>query len=151
VSTPAGPHEAILAALVAMMRGIDHVHSSGLLIDRSGVRLERALHPVLTTIGERGPLRTTELATALALSSSTVSRHVARLEALGLVDRAGDPHDARATRIELSATGRDAHRALRQAWESIMTERLAVAGLDHPEAFASDLGRIGAALESAPR
>jgi DNA-binding MarR family transcriptional regulator len=138
----------IFPALMAMARGLDRVHSSGLLAERSGVNLERGLHPVLATIGDRGPLRTTELAAALALKPSTISRHVARLEALGLVDRIPDLADARASTITLSEQGMATFQAVRSALDTIISERLSEAGLARPEAFVSDLERVGAALES---
>ena len=73
----------LLDAMLALVRGIDRVHSSGTLSDRSGVTLERGLHPVVMTIAKLEPVRTTDLAAALALNNSTVSRHIARLEQLG--------------------------------------------------------------------
>jgi DNA-binding MarR family transcriptional regulator len=141
-----GTHQPF-TALMALARGIDHAHSSGVLLHRSGVRLDRGLHPVLATIGERGPLRTTELATALALKASTVSRHVARLEAMGLAEREADARDARASWIGLTPSGSEMLEALRTAWEQIITDRLRAAGFERPEAFVADLRRFGTALE----
>ena len=88
--------------MLALVRGIDRVHSSGALSDRSGVTLERGLHPVVMTIAKLEPVRTTDLAAALALKTSTISRHLARLEQLGLVQRTADPADARASLLTLS-------------------------------------------------
>jgi DNA-binding MarR family transcriptional regulator len=133
-----------------MARGIDHVHSTGLLAARSGVRVDRGLHPVLAVLSLEGPLRTTELASALALKSSTVSRHVARLEVMGLVVRSADPLDGRASSIELSEAGHAVVDAIRAAWDEVLEERIASAGLAHPESFAADLARVGDALRSIP-
>lgn len=54
----------------------------------------------------RGPLRLTDLAAAVELDASTVSRQVRHLEDRGLLERTGDPDDGRASRIALSAEGR---------------------------------------------
>lgn len=53
-----------------------------------------------------GPMRLSSLAAHLDLDASTVSRQVRQLEDRGLVERAGDPDDGRASRIALSEEGR---------------------------------------------
>jgi DNA-binding MarR family transcriptional regulator len=55
-------------------------------------------------------LRITELGNDVLLSQPGMSRLIARLEARGLVERADDPHDARACRIRLTPAGVDAQR-----------------------------------------
>jgi DNA-binding MarR family transcriptional regulator len=140
----------LLDAMLALVRGIDRVHSSGALSDRSGVTLERGLHPVVMTIAKLEPVRTTELAAALALKSSTVSRHIARLERLGLVQRTGDPADARASLLTLSDAGRRTHAVLNEAWEQILAEQLALAGSGDAGALAGELDKVARAFELLP-
>jgi DNA-binding MarR family transcriptional regulator len=53
-----------------------------------------------------GRVRVTDLATAVELDPSTVSRQVRHLEERGLVERTDDPDDRRAYRIRLSGEGR---------------------------------------------
>ena len=89
--------------------------------------LERGLHPVVMTIAKLEPVRTTDLAAALALKTSTISRHLARLEQLGLVQRSGDPSDARASLLTLSDEGHRTHSVLTGAWQEILAEQLALA------------------------
>jgi DNA-binding MarR family transcriptional regulator len=55
-------------------------------------------------------LRITELREDVLLTQPGLSRLIARLEALGLVERAADPDDGRASRIRLTDAGRDAQR-----------------------------------------
>jgi DNA-binding MarR family transcriptional regulator len=55
-------------------------------------------------------LRITELGEDVLLTQPGMSRLIARLEARGLVERADDPHDARACRIRLTPAGIDAQR-----------------------------------------
>jgi DNA-binding MarR family transcriptional regulator len=58
-------------------------------------------------------MRSCDLAHALHLDQSTVSRHVASLESDGLVQRTPLEEDRRAHRIELTAAGTQAaHRAV---------------------------------------
>jgi DNA-binding MarR family transcriptional regulator len=52
-----------------------------------------------------GPLRIAELCEDVLLSQPGMSRLVARLEEKGLVERVGDPKDARASRVRLSEEG----------------------------------------------
>ena len=57
-------------------------------------------------------LRITELGEDVLLTQPGMSRLVARLEARGLVQRLGDPDDARASRIRLTSAGLAAQRRI---------------------------------------
>ena len=109
----------------------------GLLLRRSraiSARLSRELHPdldgaaygLLALLQDTGPLRATTLVTRLGLDKSTVSRQVATLVDLGLVDRAPDPVDGRAQVLTPSAEGSarlDRIREARRArWEADMAD-----------------------------
>jgi DNA-binding MarR family transcriptional regulator len=137
----------LLHEMFALVRGIDRVHSSGQLIVRSGVQLERVLHPVVMTVAELQPIRITELAVAMALDSSTVSRHAARLQQMGLLQRTVDPDDGRASLLTLSAEGRRIHAALMGAWAGILAEQLEAAGSGSADDLAAQLRKVSAALE----
>jgi DNA-binding MarR family transcriptional regulator len=117
-------------AFVALEREI------GLLLRRSraiSARLAGELHPdldgaaygLLALLQDSGPLRASDLVARLGLDKSTVSRQVATLVDLGLVDRAADPADGRAQVLTPSPEGstrlariRDARRA---RWEDDLT------------------------------
>lgn len=70
------------------------------------MEIDRAEYGVLRRI-DAGPTRITELAAGLGLESSTVSRHVRRLEERGLLERRNDSSDGRASLVNTSATGHD--------------------------------------------
>jgi DNA-binding MarR family transcriptional regulator len=57
------------------------------LIALSGVKLDRALFPLLVRVDRRGPLAIGELAELCGRDYSTVSRQISKLEGLGLVGR----------------------------------------------------------------
>ena len=115
------------AAFVELEREI------GLLLRRSRAissRLAGQLHPdldgaafgLLALLQDAGPLRASDLVARLGLDKSTVSRQVASLVGLGLVDRSADPDDGRAQVLTPSAEGaarlsqiRDARR---ERWET---------------------------------
>jgi DNA-binding MarR family transcriptional regulator len=127
VTGPIDPHE----AFVRLEREI------GLLLRRSRAisdRLARELHPdldgaaygLLALLQDAGPLRASTLVARLGLDKSTVSRQIASLVGLGLVDRAPDPVDGRAQVLTPSAEGaarlariRDVRRA---RWEADMSD-----------------------------
>jgi DNA-binding MarR family transcriptional regulator len=67
--------------------------------------LEPGAFLVLHTVACHGPARPSEVADRLQLDASTISRHLHNLERAGLVVRSSDPHDRRAARICVSASG----------------------------------------------
>ncbi|TQN41067.1 DNA-binding MarR family transcriptional regulator [Blastococcus colisei] len=105
----------------------------GLLLRRAraiSTRLAGELHPdldgaaygLLALLQDSGPLRASDLVTRLGLDKSTVSRQVAHLVDLGLVDRAADPVDGRAQVLTPSAEGSARLSRIREVrrarWES---------------------------------
>jgi len=88
--------------------------------------LDGAAYGLLVLLDDAGPLRASDVVTRLGLDKSTVSRQVASLVALGLVDRVPDPDDGRAQVLSTSAEGhtrlsrlRDARR---QRWEADLAD-----------------------------
>lgn len=116
--------EELLPALQGLNRSFDRLHSDGVIERGSGVRLNRALHPVLVMIDSRGPIRTGELAKLLALRSSTVSRHLTTLENEGLIRRKGELDDGRASTLELSDAGRERLGSIFHFWHKVLAEHL---------------------------
>jgi DNA-binding MarR family transcriptional regulator len=88
----------------------------------------------------RGPLRVKELADAVVLSPTAMSRFVDRVEAAGYVRREPDPGDRRALQVTITDEGRA---LLRRMWP------IYARGID--EYFGAHLGRsaktVRAALE----
>jgi DNA-binding MarR family transcriptional regulator len=133
-----------------------------LLLRRSraiSARLAGQLHPeldgaaygLLALLQDTGPLRASDLVSRLGLDKSTVSRQIASLVELGLVDRAADPADGRAQVLTPSAEGsarlariRDVRRA---RWETDLSGWPAedVAALGE---LLGRLNRIGEAREA---
>lgn len=73
---------------------------------RRSTRLEGAGYILLTTLETSEPARMSDLATALRLDASTISRQVRYLEDVGMLRREPDPDDGRASRVLLSDRGR---------------------------------------------
>ncbi len=78
--------------------------------------LDRGGYWVLAKLNVLAPIRLSDLAVALELDASTVSRHVKTLIEAGLVGRENDPDDRRAALLSPTDEGRralEASRALR--------------------------------------
>ena len=75
---------------------------AGVDVDQAGLAILYALH------AEKVSLRVTDLAERLGIDAPAVTRKAQRLERLGLVVRARDAEDARASRLRLSDRGEQA-------------------------------------------
>ena len=74
-------------------------------VPTDGFTLSLAAARLLARMLDNGPTRISDLATQERCSQPTITNHVKRLETAGLVDRAVDPHDARAWMIDLTPAG----------------------------------------------
>jgi DNA-binding MarR family transcriptional regulator len=77
------------------------------ILGEAGVTLDRALFPLLVGIQRFGPIGVVELADRAGRDHTTVSRQVAKLAELGLVDRRASPIDRRVKEALLSSAGRN--------------------------------------------
>ncbi|WP_433082850.1 MarR family winged helix-turn-helix transcriptional regulator [Dactylosporangium sp. CA-052675] len=91
----------------------------------AGRGLERPAYVLLSRVAVDGPFRLSALAAEVSLDLSTVSRQVAALESAGLVGRAQDPSDKRASLVEVTDLGREVFAENRDRWLSIWRELLA--------------------------
>jgi DNA-binding MarR family transcriptional regulator len=71
----------------------------------TSITLSLAAARILARLNDGGPTRISELAIAERCSQPTITNHVKRLEAAGLVERSSDARDARAWMIELTPAG----------------------------------------------
>jgi DNA-binding MarR family transcriptional regulator len=76
------------------------------LIAAAGVRLDRALFPLLIGIERFGPIGVVELAAGMNRDHTTVSRQLAKLERLGLVARLESSDDRRTRRAVVTPEGK---------------------------------------------
>jgi MarR family transcriptional regulator for hemolysin len=82
---------------------------------------------VLSALSDEGVLSQTKLAEHIHVDGATITHHVDRMEALGLVRRQLDPTDRRVRRLELTPAGEELHRRLLSAAKEL--EAFALAGL----------------------
>jgi DNA-binding MarR family transcriptional regulator len=74
--------------------------------------LDKVSFPLLAALEFTEGLRPSDLAAAVDLDLSTVSRHLSQLEQLGLVSRRPDGDDRRASRISLTPVGHESLRTV---------------------------------------
>jgi DNA-binding MarR family transcriptional regulator len=75
-------------------------------VPSEGLEISLAAARVLARIKDNGPTRISDLAIQERSSQPTITNHIKRLEAAGLVGRTLDPRDGRAWLIELTPVGR---------------------------------------------
>ncbi|MDM7990335.1 MarR family winged helix-turn-helix transcriptional regulator [Arthrobacter sp. zg-Y877] len=106
----------------------------------SSLGMAREVHPdmepsaygLMVLLHQQGPMRLTDLAAAVGVGKPSLSRQVAMLQTLGLVEKHTDPVDGRAqpinltevgaSRLEGTATARKEH--FRRTWTGWETEEL---------------------------
>jgi len=104
---------------------------------------------VLSALRDVGCVSQTALATHVHLEGATITHHIDRLEAAGLVRRLVDPGDRRVRRLELTEAGEALHERLLEA--VITLERQVMVGVSRAErdVIGQALDRIQANLASA--
>ena len=112
-------HGAVLDIVAVMNRP----QRDELLIKAAGIRLDRALFPLLVGIERFGPIGVVEMADRVGRDYTTVSRQVARLEELGLVTRKASAADKRIKEAEITPQGKAATDSIDAAREK-MADRL---------------------------
>ncbi len=78
-------------------------------------RVSVASARVMARLNDAGQLKISDLAAAERSSQPTITNHIQRLEAAGLVQREDDPNDGRVSLISLTPAGRDELVALRDS------------------------------------
>ena len=99
---------------------------------------------VLATLVREGPLRAGDLATAEALNPTMLSRVLAHLEEAGLVVRAADPGDGRASRAAATPAGRRLVGRLRARRGALLRARLEALPADQVDALMAALPALEA-------
>lgn len=108
-------HGALLDILIVMNRP----ERDEDLIRTAGIELDRALFPLLVGIERFGPIGVVDLAARAGRDYTTVSRQVAKLASLGLVERRESAADRRVREAVATPKGRAMTQRIDQARERI--------------------------------
>ena len=93
-------------ALLDIVGAMNRPQRDEMLIKEAGIRLDRALFPLLVGIERFGPIGIVDLADRVGRDYTTVSRQVAKLESLGLAERREHPTDRRVREAAITAKGK---------------------------------------------
>ena len=93
-------------AMVDLFALMNHPQRDDTLIKEARISLDRALFPLLVGIERYGPIGVVDLADGVGRDHTTVSRQVAKLERLGLIQRKPSPSDGRVHAAVITARGR---------------------------------------------
>lgn len=94
-------------ALIAIASVMNRPRNDQRLVAAAGIRLDQALFRLLVAIERMGPIGVVELAERLGRDYTTVSRQVARLEAMELVTRRGNAQDRRIREALVAPKGKE--------------------------------------------
>jgi DNA-binding MarR family transcriptional regulator len=97
---------ALHGALIDIVSVMNRPQRDEAMIRAAGIPLDRALFPLLVGIERLGPIGVVELADRAGRDYTTVSRQVAKLESLGLVERRESASDRRVREAAISAKGK---------------------------------------------
>lgn len=109
-------------ALISIVSAMNRPQRDEELIRNAGIRLDRALFPLLVMIERLGPIGVVELADRAGRDYTTVSRQVAKLDSLGLVERHALPTDGRVRVASVTPKGKAMTDALDAAREKMARE-----------------------------
>ena len=95
------------------------------LMQEAGISLDRALFPLLIGVERAGPIGVVDLAERTGRDYTTVSRQVAKLETLGLVERREGAADKRVREAVVTPQGQALIDSIDEARERMATAILA--------------------------
>jgi DNA-binding MarR family transcriptional regulator len=106
-------------SLLDIVSVINRPHRDEVLIKEAAIPLERALFPLLVVIDKFGPIGVVDLADRVGRDYTTVSRQVAKLESIDLVERKADARDRRIRETAVTPKGKVMTQAVDAARERI--------------------------------
>ncbi|WP_233158256.1 MarR family winged helix-turn-helix transcriptional regulator [Actinokineospora bangkokensis] len=108
--------------------------------------LDGASYALLLHLSDISPVRAAEVVERTGLDKSTVSRQIARLEELELIERVPDPSDGRARLVQLTAVGAQRLAEVRSDRRARLRAQLGEWSTDDIREFSRLLGKLNADL-----
>lgn len=107
------------SSLLDIVSVINRPQRDAVLIKEAAIPLDRALFPLLVVIDKFGPIGVVDLADRVGRDYTTVSRQIAKLESIDLVERKLDAKDRRTRETAVTAKGKAMTQAVEAARERI--------------------------------
>ena len=134
--------DAIERALTTVVRHANLPRLRARMLEASGVMIDPAAYPVLRQVATLGAVRVGDLARALVVDVSTVSRQVRQLEQAGFVSRREDSSDGRVSMVALTRQGGRVMEQVGLARRALLDEVMAGWPPEEQEMFGDLLGRF---------
>jgi DNA-binding MarR family transcriptional regulator len=100
------PIRELHGALLDIVSVMNRPQRDEAMVREAGISLDRALFPLLVMVERLGPIGVVDLADRVGRDYTTVSRQVAKLESLGLVERHGSAADRRIREATITPKGK---------------------------------------------
>ena len=117
--------DALAGAFLDLLSFLNSPQRDEALLREANVDLDRALFPLLVRLGMQGPLGVAELADQVGRDHTTVSRQLAKLESLDLVERPASDADRRRRAAHVTRNGKKIVRAITLARRRVLSRALA--------------------------
>jgi DNA-binding MarR family transcriptional regulator len=108
-------------ALIDIVSVINSPRRDETLIRNAEIPLDRALFPLLVVVDMYGPIGVVDLAERVGRDYTTVSRQIAKLQSLDLVERNPDTKDRRSRESVITAKGKAMTSAVDAAREKMLS------------------------------
>lgn len=118
------PEALVHSALTGVLRWASRPDVQRRLLGPAGADLSPTDTWLLSAIDERGPVRSSDLASWQGVDKSTITPQVRRLETRGLITRQPDAQDRRAALLTITPAGRDIRRRMAAAGSSVIDQLL---------------------------
>jgi DNA-binding MarR family transcriptional regulator len=135
-------------ALISVVSVLNRPDVDERLVHEAGIALDRALFPLLVMIERLGSIGIVDLAGRAGRDYTTVSRQVARLETLGLVQRRASETDARVRAVTVTPKGKSMTDALDAARERMARKLFAEWSDTEVDTLVSLLQRFATDIEA---
>lgn len=142
-------HKQLEAELSILWRKVRRLSIA--FVREAGDGLDVAAYTLLAGLSEGGDIRAGDLAERFGMDKSTVSRQIAQMESLNLIQRVTDPVDGRARLIHITDEGRDRIRQMGEARGRWLRSALEPWPAEDVDRLAELLGRLNVSLEHRDR
>jgi DNA-binding MarR family transcriptional regulator len=142
---------ALHMALLEIIGVMNEPQRDEALMAAAGVRLDRALFPLLIGIERFGPVGVVQLADGVNRDHTTVSRQLAKLEGLGLIARIESADDRRTRRAVVTPDGKAMTARIDGARETMLRAIFADWATEEVSELARLMGKFARAMRQGGR
>ncbi len=137
-------------ALIEIVSVMNRPQHDEMMVREAQIPLDRALFPLLVVIERLGPIGVVDLAERVGRDYTTVSRQIAKLESLGLVERQDSIEDRRVREAIITPKGKTMTDAVDVARERIGSEIFATWDDQEVEEFVRLTRKFADAIKGEP-